>query len=138
MAGMSNSFLAKSATVAGVVLNGVVSVSLSQSGQVVDLRSSGELYAKKTPIIPGNIEGSVETRDLAASITLGTTGALSLVADKHGDGVTLSGTVTYAATACVITGIEDGVDINGAASKRISFRINSADGAASGLTVTSA
>jgi hypothetical protein len=139
MAGMSNSFIAKSATVAGVVINGTVSCAISRGvAQVVDIRSAGELYAKKTPVIPGNVEVTVETRDIAADVVIGTAGALSLVADKHGDGVTLSGTVTYAASTCVITGVEDSVDINGAATKRITARINSADGTASGLTVTSA
>lgn len=134
---IATGFLAKSATVAGVTLNGATTFGLSQGGVPVDLRSDGELYARVTPIIPTNIELDVETKDIASTIDAGTTGSLSLVADKMTGGKTLSGTVTYAATSCTVLSVSRGTDINGAAVLRVSARINSADGAASGLTITS-
>jgi hypothetical protein len=130
-------FLAKSAQVAGVTLSGTTTFGLSQGGVPVDLRSDGELYARVTPIIPTNIELDVETKDIASTIDAGTTGALSLVADKMTGGKTLSGTVTFSATSCTVLSVSRGTDINGAAVLRVSARINSADGAASGLTITS-
>jgi hypothetical protein len=60
------------------------------------------------------------------------------VADKMTGGKTLSGTVTFSATSCTVLSVSRGTDINGAAVLRVSARINSADGAASGLTITSA
>lgn len=135
---IATGFLAKSASVAGFTLSGTTTFGLSEGGSPVDLRSDGELFAKVTPIIPTNIELDVETKDIAAAISVGTTGSLSLVADKMTGGKTLSGTVTYSATSCTVTGVSRGTDINGAAVLRVSARINSADGAASGLTITSA
>lgn len=134
---IATGFLAKSAQVAGVTLSGTTTFGLIQGGVPVDLRSDGELYAKVTPIIPTNIELDVETKDIASAIDSGTTGALSLVADKMTGGKTLSGTVTFAATSCTVLSVSRGTDINGAAVLRVSARINSADGAASGLTITS-
>jgi hypothetical protein len=46
--------------------------------------------------------------------------------------------VTYSATSSTITSVSQGTDIGGSAVLRITARINSADGAASGLTITSA
>jgi hypothetical protein len=135
---IATGFLAKSAQVAGVSLSGTTTFGLSQGCVPVDLRSDGELYARVTPIIPTNIELDVETKDIAAAIDAGTTGALSMVADKMTGGKTLSGTVTFSATSCTVLSVSRGTDINGAAVLRVSARINSADGAASGLTITSA
>jgi hypothetical protein len=135
---ISTGFLAKSAQVAGVSLNGTTTFGLSQGGSPVELRSDGELYARVTPIIPTNVELEVETRDIAAAIDAGTTGALSLVADKMTGGKTLSGTETFSATTCTVLSVTRGTDINGQSVLRVSARINSADGSASGLTVTSA
>lgn len=133
---IAHGFLAKSAQVAGVSLSGTTTFGLSQGGTPVELRSDGELYAKVTPIIPSNIEVDVETRDIAAAIDVGTTGALSLVADKMVGGKTLTGTTSFAAAGCTVTSVTRGTDINGAAVLRVSARINSADGSASGLTIT--
>jgi hypothetical protein len=136
---IAQGYLAKSATVAGVSLSGATSFSVSRpTGTIVDLRSDGELFARQTPIIPGNVEIQVETRDLAADIAVGTTGSLSLVSDKMTGGVTLTGTVTFSASSCTITSVTNGSDINGATTVSITARINSADGIASGLTVASA
>lgn len=135
---IATGFLAKSATVGGVTLSGMTTLGLSEGGSPIDLRSDGELYARVTPIIPANPEVEVETRDIAAAIVPGTTGSLSMVADKMTGGKTLSGTVTIAATSCTVLSAVRGTDINGQAVLRISARVNSADGAASGITVTSA
>ena len=135
---IAHGYLAKSATVAGVALSGSTSFSVSRPvAQIVDLRSDGELFARHTPVIPGNIEISVETRDIAADIAVGTSGSLSLVSDKMTGGVALSGTVTFSATSCTVTSVTQGTDINGNATVSIQARINSADGAASGLSVAS-
>jgi hypothetical protein len=135
---IANGFIAKSAQVAGVTLSGSTSFSVSRgAAQIVDLRSDGELFAQKTPLIPSNVEISVETRDLAADVAVGATGALSLVADKMTGGVALSGTVTFAATSCTVTSVSQGTDINGQTTLSITARVNSANGSASGLTVTS-
>lgn len=135
---IANGFLAKSAQAGGVTFSGMTTFGLSRSGSVVPIRSDGELYDKITPIIPGNVEVDIETRDIAASVDVGATGAMSLVADKMTGGKTLSGTVTYSATSSTITSVSQGTDITGAAVLRITARVNSADGAASGLTITSA
>ena len=135
---IANGFLAKSATVGGVALAGMTTFGVSRGGSVVPIRSDGELFDRVTPINPSNVELDIETRDIAASVDVGTTGALSLVADKMTGGKTLSGTVTYSASSSTITSVSQGTDINGSAVLRITARINSADGAASGLTITSA
>lgn len=132
-------FLAKSATVAGVALNGTTSFSVSRSGaQVVDLRSDGELFARNTPIIPGNVTVTIETRDIGASIAQGTTGALSIVADRMTGGVELSGTTTFSAASCTVMDVTQGSDINSNATLTIQARINSPDGIVDGLTVATA
>jgi hypothetical protein len=135
---IAHGYLAKSAQVAGVTLSGATSFSLSRgTASIIDLRSDGELFSTKTPLIPANVEIEVETRDLAADVAVGATGALSLVADKMTGGVTLSGTVTFAATSCTVTSVTQGTDINGQAVLSIGARINGSSGTASGLTVTS-
>jgi hypothetical protein len=131
-------YLAKSATVAGTALSGATSFSVARgAATIVDLRSDGELFAQKTPIIPSNIEIEVETRDLAADVAVGATGTLSLVADKMTGGVTLAGTVTFSATSCTVTSVGQGTDINGQAVLRISARINASSATNAGLTVAS-
>jgi hypothetical protein len=135
---IANGFLAKTAQVGGVTLNGMTTFGLSRTASVVPMRSDGELYDKVTPIIPGNVEIDIETRDIAASVDVGASGAMSLVADKMTGGKTLSGTVTYSASSSTITSVSQGTDIGGSAVLRITARVNSVDGAASGLTITSA
>jgi hypothetical protein len=135
---IATGFIAKSATVAGVVCAGLTTLSFSQQGQVVDLRSDGELFAKVTPIIPGNIEVEIETRDLGVAIEVGTTGALSAVADKMTGGIAMSGTLTFAASSVTVRAVTRSDDINGQAVVKITAVINSATGAASGLTITAA
>jgi hypothetical protein len=135
---IANGFLAKSATVGGVALNGLTTFGLSRTASVVAVKSDGELYERVTPVIPGNVEIDIETRDIAASVDVGATGTLSMVADKMTGGKTLSGTVTYSATSSTVTSVSQGTDIGGSAVLRITARINSADGVASGLTITSA
>lgn len=134
---IATGFIAKTAQVGGVTLNGATTIGLSQGGVPVDLRSDGELYARVTPVIPTNPEVDVETRDLATTAAIGATGALSMVADKMTGGVVLSGTVTISASSCTILSVGRGTDINGQAVVRISARVNSADGIASGITITS-
>ena len=133
---IANGFIVTSATAAGVSLAGMTTFSLSEGGTPIDVRSDGELYAKVTPIIPTNVEVDIETRDISAAITVGTTGALSLVSTKMTGGKTLSGTTTFAAASCTVLSAVRGTDINGAAVLRLAIRINSADGAASGLSIT--
>ena len=134
---IANGFLAKSAQVAGVTMSGTTTFGLSAGGSPVDLRSDGELYAKVTPIIPTNVEIEVETKDIGSAIDVGTSGTLSLASDKMVGGKTLTGTLTFSAVSCTVLSVSRGTDINGAAVLRVSARINSVDGAASGLTITS-
>lgn len=133
-------FLAKSATVAGVSCAGMTTLGFSQGGQAVDLRSDGELYAQKIPIIPGNWDLEIETRDLAVlgSIDVGTAGSLSVATDKMTGGKTLAGTLTFTATTVTVRSVSGGTDISGQAVVRIGATVNSANGSASGLTVAAA
>jgi hypothetical protein len=135
---IATGFLAKSAQIGGVTVSGAISFGLSQGGVPIDLRSDGELYPRVTPVIPTPIEVDIEGRDIAGSADAGTTGAMSLVADKMTGGKTLSGTVTYSAASSTILSVSRGTDLNGSAIVRISARVNSADGSTSGLTITSA
>ena len=135
---IANGFLAKSAQVGGVTLSGMTTFGLSRTASVIPMRSDGELYDKVTPIIPGNVEIDVETRDIGATVDVGATGALSMVADKMTGGKTLAGTVTFSATSSTVTSVSQGTDIGGSAVLRITARINSADGSASGLSIVSA
>jgi hypothetical protein len=137
---IATGFLAKSATVAGVACAGLTTLGFSQGGQAVDLRSDGELFAQKIPIIPSNWDLEIETRDLAVlgSIESGTTGSLSLATDKMTGGKTLSGTLTFTSTTVTVRSVSGGTDINGQAVVRIGATVNSANGSSSGLTVTAA
>lgn len=136
----ADGYLAKSATVAGVALNGTTSFNVTEGvASQPNTRSNGNQYETRTVLIPDNITVNVESVDAnAGTLGIGTTGALSLVADKMTTGVTLSGTLTFSATSCTITSINRGADRDGNASFSITARINSADGVASGLTITSA
>ena len=133
---IATGFLAKSAQVGGVTLSGMTTFGISRTATPVAIRSDGELYDKVTPLIPGNVEVDIETRDIASAAAVGASGAMSLVADKMTGGVALSGTVTYAASSSTITSVSQGTDIGGQAVLRITARVNSADGVASGLTIT--
>lgn len=138
---ISTGFLAKSATVAGVACAGLTTLGFSQGGQAIDLRSDGELFAVVIPIIPSNYDLEIETRDLAAlgSISVGTTGSLSLAADKMVGGKTLTGTLTFTAVTVTVRSVSGGTDINGQAVVRISATVNApAGGATAGLIVTAA
>lgn len=134
---ISNSFLAKSAQIGGSTLSGMTTFGLSQGGTPIELRSDGELYSLVTPVIPGNIEVDIETRDIATTVDTGTTGAMSLVADKMTGGKTLSGTVTFSAASSTVISVTRGTDINGSAVTRITARVNGSSATNSGLTVTS-
>lgn len=136
----STGYLAKSAQVAGVTLNGFTTFSVTE-GVVSqpNTRSDGELYETRTVLIPDNIQITVDSIDAnAGTLGVGTSGALSLVADKMTTGVTLAGTLTFSATSCTITSVTRGTDRDGNASFSIVARINSADGAASGMSIVSA
>ena len=135
---IATGFLAKSATVAGVTCNGLTTLGFSQGGQAIDLRSDGELFAQVIPIIPSNIDLEIETRDLAVAIEVGATGSLSVATDKMVGGKTLTGTLTFTATTTTVRSVSRGTDINGQAVVRIGATINSANGSASGLTITAA
>jgi hypothetical protein len=137
---IATGFLAKNAVVAGVTCNGLTTLGFSQGGQAIDLRSDGELFAKVIPIIPSNWDLEIETRDLSVlgSAEVGTTGSLTIATDKMTGGKTLSGTLTFTATTATVRSISGGTDINGVAVVRISATVNSANGSASGLTVTAA
>jgi hypothetical protein len=135
---IATGFLAKSATVAGVSCAGLTTLGFSQGGQAVDLRSDGELFAQVIPIIPSNIDLEIETRDLAVAIEVGATGSLSVATDKMTGGKTLSGTLTFTATTVTVRSVSRGTDINGQAVVRIGATVNSANGSASGLTITAA
>lgn len=135
----ADGYLAKSATVAGVALNGTTSFNVNEGvASQPNTRSDGEQYETRTVLIPENVTISVESVDAnAGALGIGTTGALSLVSDKMTTGVTLAGTLTFSATSCTVTSITRGTDRDGNASFSIAARINSADGSASGLTIAS-
>jgi hypothetical protein len=135
---IATGFLAKSAVVAGVTCNGLTTLGFSQGGQAIDLRSDGELFAKVIPIIPSNVDLEIETRDLGVAIEAGTTGSMTIATDKMVGGKTLTGTLTFTATTVTVRSVSRGTDINGQAVVRIGATVNSADGAASGLTITAA
>lgn len=138
----SDGYLAKSATVGGVVLNGTTSFTINE-GVVSqpNTRSDGQQYETRTILIPDNVTVSIESIDAhangASSIGVGTSGALALVSDKMTTGVTLAGTLTFSATSCTVTSITRGTDRDGNASYSITARVNSTDGAASGLSIVS-
>lgn len=132
-------YLAKTATVAGVALNGHTSFTVNEGvAAQPNTRSDGQQYETITVLIPDNVTISVESVDAnAGAIGVGTTGALSLVADKMTSGVTLAGTLTFSAASCTVTSISRGSDRDGNASFSITARINSADGSASGMSIAS-
>lgn len=135
----SDGYLAKTATVAGVALNGHTSFTVNEGvAAQPNTRSDGDQFERKTVLIPENVTISVESVDAnAGTISVGTSGSLSLVADKMTTGVTLAGTLTFSAVDCTVTSITRGADRDGNANFSITARINSATGAASGLTIAS-
>lgn len=135
----ASGFIATSATVAGVALTGFTEFTVNQPVAArIDLRSDGELYAQKVPLIPGNVEIEFATLDLSAALAIGTTGSLSIVSKPMTGGVTLSGTLTFSATSCTIVNLTRGTDKNGNAIMRGTLVVLSADGSASGLSVVAA
>jgi hypothetical protein len=135
---IAHGFLAKSAQVGGVSLNGMTTFSnAAATATQVNTRSDGELFEQRTVIIPDNEVVEAQTRDIAAAVAVGATGALSLVADKMTGGITLAGTVTVAAASSTVTSVSRGTDIDGNAVLNITARVNSANGTSSGVTVTS-
>ena len=135
----SDGYLAKSATVAGVALNGTTSFSVVEGvASQPNTRSDGNQYETRTILIPDNVTVNIESVDAnAGTLGIGTAGSLALVADKMTTGVTLAGTLTFSADSCVITSINRGTDRDGNASFSITARINSPTGSASGLTIAS-
>jgi hypothetical protein len=136
----SDGYLAKSAQVAGVTLNGTTSFSVTEGvASQPNTRSDGNQYETRTILIPDNVTVSIESVDAnAGTLGIGTSGALSLVSDKMTTGVTLDGTLTFSAASCTVTSVTRGTDRDGNASFSITARINSPDGSASGFTVASA
>ena len=135
---IATGFLAKSAQAGGVSFDGLTTFSLDEgTATQVQNRSDGELFERRTILIPENGTVSIQTRDIATSAKVGDTGALSLVSDKMTGGIELSGSVTVAATSSTITAASRGTDIDGNAVVNITARVNSPDGAESGITVTS-
>ena len=138
----ADGYLAKTAQVAGVTLNGHTSFSVNEGvAAQPNTRSDGDQFERKTVLIPENVTVSIESVDAHANgasvLAVGTSGALSLVADKMTTGVTLAGTLTFSAVDCTVTSITRGTDRDGNATFSITARVNSADGSASGLTIAS-
>ena len=135
----ADGYLAKTAQVAGVTLNGHTSFTVNEGvAAQPNTRSDGDQFERKTVLIPENVTVSVESVDAdAGTISVGTSGALSLVADKMTTGVTLAGTLTFSAVDCTVTSITRGTDRDGNATFSITARVNSANGSASGLTIAS-
>lgn len=131
--GMTQTFLAKSASVAGVSLPGAIQFTVTKSAQKVDTRSDAELYARVAPLV--NVEETieVEARDVGVSPALGTTGSTVVVAAKHLGGVNLSGTLTCTAASSTIIGVVHTVNQDGTPVVRVTAAANSADGVASGI-----
>lgn len=135
---IANGYLAKSAQLGGIAFSGHTVFGLSENGRPIQLKSDGERYNKVTPIIPDNTIVEIETRDLGHAAAIGTSGAMSCVADKMVGGITLTGTLTFAAASTTILSVNRGYDIEGNAISRVTAVINSPDGAVSGLGITSA
>lgn len=131
--GMTQTYLCKQATVAGIALPGSLSFTVTKAGQKVDTRSDAELMARVSPMI--NVEETieVEARDVGISPAFGTTGATTLVAAKHLGGVNLSGTLTCTAASSTISNVVHTVNQEGTPVVRVTLSVNSADGVASGI-----
>lgn len=136
---IQHGFISGTAQVGGVVLTGTGSYTLNEGTMnQIDTKSDGELYETRTALIPENTTGSVELKDLQTSAAVGDSGALSITGRQMTGGLTQGNTVTIAATSSTITSVTRGTDINGQTTVTVEFRVNSPDGIASGLTVTSA
>lgn len=136
---IAHGYLSGTATVGGVSFNGASGFSLSEGvTSQLETKSDGELYEQRTVLIPDNVTGSVSGRNLETTAAIGASGTLTLTASRRTTGVTGTSTVTLSAVSSTITGIERSTDINGNTTVTINFRVNSADGAASGLSIASA
>ena len=136
--GMALTYIAKSASVAGVALTGATSFTVKKTGQVVDTRSDGELFARVSPLV--NVEETieVEAKDVGIAPALGATGTTICVGSKHNGGVALSGTVTCTATKSTVTDVQHTLNMDGTPVVRVTLRVESSDGQTSGIAWTSA
>ena len=122
--------------VAGVNVTGATQWSLDDGvRQQVDTKSDGEIRETRTVIIPENATGSVQGRNLEISAAIGTTGALDIKASRRTGGVEAGSTVSVTAASSTITGVQRGTDIEGNTTVTVSFRVNSPDGIANGVSV---
>lgn len=135
---LSYTYIAKSASVCGVALNGLVSFSVRTNGEVIDLKSDADIYDRLGCMSRVTEELQIETLDVAASITVGTAGATTLVGAKHTGGVTLSGTLTLTATSGVVTAVEHAFNQEGRPVLQVTVKVKSSTGAISGIGWASA
>ena len=132
------SYLARSATVAGVALNGTVSFNVKQTGTPIDLSSDADIYRRHVAMSRVDEEIEVETLDVSAAIAVGASGSTTLVGAKHTGGVTLTGTLTCTATSGVVTGVDKTINQDGRPALRITLAVRSSDGATTGIGWASA
>lgn len=133
----ANAHITKSAQLAGAAYTGVISWSIQEGASAVDIRSDGELYQRKAPLVQYVETITVELRDYSQVPVKGATGSTVLTAGTLSGGSATGTNRTLTAANSTIESVEHGTDLHGNAVVRVSISVQSSDGLTSGLAWSS-
>lgn len=134
----ANTFLASSASIAGVASAGLITFTVRKRGTKADLRSDGEIYQRQAAIVSVEESLDIELRSAVINPAMGATGSTVLAGIKHTGGVTLSGSLTLTAALSTVESVEHTLDQDGKPVVRITVSVQSSNGTSSGLAWASA
>jgi hypothetical protein len=134
---LTTTYLAKSASIAGTSYSGLISFRVAKRGNRADLRSDGDLYQRKAPIVSIEETLEIELRDASAAPVMGQSGSTVLTGIKNTGGVTLSGTLVATCAASVVDAVECTIDMDGRPVVRVTVSVQSSDGVSSGVVWSS-
>lgn len=129
----TGAIIAKSATVAGVALNGLVTFTVNASGSRVDLRSDGEIFDTKEAYAYVEETLTVETADLNTSLAIGTSGSTVLKGLQITTGITVGADRTVTCASSVVQNVVRTVDMNGRPSLQITVKVLGGSATTSGI-----
>jgi hypothetical protein len=133
----ANAYLASAANICGSAYSGLVSFTTSAGGSPVELRSDGEIYARKACLVNIVEALNIQLRDFSQAPAVGASGQTVLTGVKHTGGTTLLGTRVVTAANSVVESVEHGTDINGNAVVNVTVSVQSSNGTSSGLVWSS-
>jgi hypothetical protein len=139
MSDAHNLYMAEACTLGTVALKGYIGIETDQSARGVSPKGDRKIQRQKTHTVAREETISIESEDIGARPTAGTVVALVATNARLVGGNDVDGTLLNIAAEVYIDSVKiGGLNQEGKPSLRISCTVHSADGIASGITITGA